>query len=198
MLLDAQVEVELWPEAMKTAAYLRNRFPISALDQMIPYEAWFGRKPSLAHLRPFGCPSYAYIPPALTKKFDSRTRRCILLGYVHETNKIWHLYDPVRKHICDCSSVTFAEDEMPPIRAVLQQQHLPALQNSMLKAQLSKLQLLIPAQYPMPKAQQLSKLQLSIPAQNPTLKVQSVEPHLSQQYSPAPYQMPMLQLPKQQ
>ena len=46
MLFDAQVEVELWPEAMKTAAYLRNRFPTSALDKMTPYEAWFSRKPS--------------------------------------------------------------------------------------------------------------------------------------------------------
>ena len=76
---------------------------------------------------------------------------------------------------------------MPPIRALLQQQHLPALQNSMPKAQLSKLQLPIPAQYPMPKAQQLSKLQLSIPAPlsipalldyNQMLKVQSAQPHL--------------------
>ena len=36
MLFDAQVEVELWSEAMKTAAYLRNRLPTSALDTMTP------------------------------------------------------------------------------------------------------------------------------------------------------------------
>ena len=105
---------------MKPAAYLRNRFPTSALDKMTPYEAWFDRKPSLAHLRPFGCPAYAYVLPELRKKFDSRTRRCILLGYVPETTKIWHLWDPARKHIFDCSSVTFVEDKMPPIRALLQ------------------------------------------------------------------------------
>ena len=63
MLFDAQVEVELWPEAMKTAAYLRNRFPTSALDKMTPYEAWFGRKPSLAHLDHLGVqPMHMYHP----------------------------------------------------------------------------------------------------------------------------------------
>ena len=122
MLFDAQVEVELWPEAMKIASYLRNRFPTLALDKMTTYEAWFSHKPSLGHLRPFGCPAYKYVPPELRKKFNSRTSRCILLGYVHKTTKIWCLWDPARKHIVNSSSVTFAEDKMPLIHDLLQQQ----------------------------------------------------------------------------
>ena len=180
---------------------------------MTPYEAWFGRKPSLAHLRPFGCPAYAYVPPELRKKLDSRTRRCILLGYVHVTTKMWRLWDPARKHIFDCSSVTFAEYEMPPIRALLlqQQQHspmpmavkapMPALspRDPMLKAQnLPKLQFPIqgpslPVQDRMPKAQQLSKSQLS------NLAPQEQLPKLQLIPAPCPQDlMPKAQLQKAQ
>ena len=91
MLHEAQLEVGLWPEAMRTAVYLRNRSPTSAL-KMTPYQAWYGKKPSLAHIRSFGCRTYAFVPPELRKaKFDSRTRRCYLLGYVHDTTKLWCL-----------------------------------------------------------------------------------------------------------
>lgn len=36
------------------------------------------------------------------------------MGYVHDTQKMWRLWDPMRKHIFDSSSVVFAENEMPP------------------------------------------------------------------------------------
>ena len=93
MLHEAHVAEGLWPEAMRTAAYLRNRSPTSALNnKMTPYEVWHGKKPSLAHVRPFSCPAYALVPPELRKaKFDSRTKRCLLMGYVHDTQKMWRL-----------------------------------------------------------------------------------------------------------
>ncbi|XP_059067407.1 protein DMP2-like [Cryptomeria japonica] len=46
----------------RTAAYLRNRSPSSALHQSIPYEVWFGYPPSVRHLRIFGSTCYALIP----------------------------------------------------------------------------------------------------------------------------------------
>jgi transposase InsO family protein len=45
----------LWDEAVAHAAYLRNRAPTRALEGKTPYEAWFGKRPSVAHLREFGC-----------------------------------------------------------------------------------------------------------------------------------------------
>ena len=107
---------ELWPEAIRTAAYLWNRSPTSALHKMTPYEVWHGLKPSLAHIRPFGCPAYVLVPPKLRKaKFNSRTRRCLLIGYVHDTQKMWRLWDPSRKLIFNSSNVHFAESEISHI-----------------------------------------------------------------------------------
>jgi hypothetical protein len=53
---------ELWAEASNCALYLRDRFIGKYLPEMTPYEAWFGRKPNLSHLRMFECSSYMHIP----------------------------------------------------------------------------------------------------------------------------------------
>ena len=50
----------LWAEAIANAAYVRNRSPPSALQNMTPFEAWCGHKPSVKHLRTFGCIAYAH------------------------------------------------------------------------------------------------------------------------------------------
>ena len=50
----------LWAEAIANAAYVRNRSPPSALQNITPFEAWCGHKPSVKHLRTFGCIAYAH------------------------------------------------------------------------------------------------------------------------------------------
>jgi hypothetical protein len=44
-----------WGEAVVTAVYILNRSPTKALNDRTPYEAWHGRKPTVSHLRVFGC-----------------------------------------------------------------------------------------------------------------------------------------------
>ena len=44
-----------WGEAVNTAVYLLNMEPTESGVGMTPYEAWYGRKPSVDHLRTFGC-----------------------------------------------------------------------------------------------------------------------------------------------
>jgi len=44
-----------------TAFYLINRSPCKALDST-PYEVWIGKKPSVSHLRVFGCEAFVYVP----------------------------------------------------------------------------------------------------------------------------------------
>jgi hypothetical protein len=53
---------EFWVEAMGTTCYLVNRSPASTLDDKTPHEVWTGRKPSLTHLKVFGCDAYVHIP----------------------------------------------------------------------------------------------------------------------------------------
>ena len=46
----------LWGEALKTALYILNRVPTKAVP-LTPFELWTGRKPSLNHLKVWGCPA---------------------------------------------------------------------------------------------------------------------------------------------
>jgi hypothetical protein len=43
---------------MSTVVYVLNRFPMKSMDDMIPFEAWYGKKPAVHHLRMFGCIVY--------------------------------------------------------------------------------------------------------------------------------------------
>ena len=55
MLADAHLPHEFCAEAMSTAVYHRNRSPMKAISGKTPYEAWMAKKPSVSHLRVFGC-----------------------------------------------------------------------------------------------------------------------------------------------
>jgi len=62
MLGGARLGQEFWEEAVDTTCYLVNRSPSSALEEKIPQEVWTGKKPSLSHLRVFGCDAYVHVP----------------------------------------------------------------------------------------------------------------------------------------
>ena len=117
MMLDANVPVVFWPEAIRTACYLHRRSPTSSLtDNWSPYEALYGTVPRIGHLRRFGCRAYKHIPPAqrTEKKFGNRSSMCMMLGYVHNTTKIWRIWDfksGRTGRAVECSNVVFDEEE---------------------------------------------------------------------------------------
>ena len=74
-----------------------------------PEEAFTGRKPSLRHLRTFGCIAYADIPSVTRVKLDLTARKTILVGYI-PTSRQYRLYDPVTKLIVVSSDPRFEED----------------------------------------------------------------------------------------
>ena len=98
MLTQAKLPKKFWVEALNTAVYLRNRSPTKAVNHATPFEAWTGNKPDVSHLHSFGCTAYAHIPKDERKKLDSKTRKCIFLGYGTET-KGYRLYDCERKGV---------------------------------------------------------------------------------------------------
>ena len=61
MVLEASLPERLWADAVAMAVYILNRRPTKALTGKTPFEAWFGRRPNLAHLRRFGCDAYLQI-----------------------------------------------------------------------------------------------------------------------------------------
>jgi transposase InsO family protein len=62
MLSGAELGQEFWAEAVGTTCYLVNRSPSSNLDDKTLHEVWSRKKPSLQHLRVFGCDAYVHVP----------------------------------------------------------------------------------------------------------------------------------------
>ena len=62
MLSGARLGEEFWVEAVETTCYLVNISPSSVLEDKTPQEVWTGTKPSLSHLRVFGCDAYVHVP----------------------------------------------------------------------------------------------------------------------------------------
>ena len=117
MMLDANMPIIFWPEAIRTACYLHRRSPTSSLtDNRSPYKALYGTIPKIRHLRQFGCRVYKHIPPTqrMEKKFGNCSSMSMMLGYVHNTTKIWRIWDFKSGKIgraVECSSVVFDEEE---------------------------------------------------------------------------------------
>lgn len=121
MMLDARMEEVFWAEAVNTAAYLHARSPSASVGGRTPYEMLNGQGnlAPIHHLRRFGCAAYKRIPKEQrTGKFSARSRECTMLGYVHETTKIWKLWDPIALKVSHVSDVIFNEDKIIGIRPV--------------------------------------------------------------------------------
>ena len=83
---------------MDTACYLVNRSPSSVLEDNTPQEVWIGKKPSFSHLRVFGCDSYVHVPKEKQTKLDSKSEKCIFIGY-KDGLKGYKLCNPVTRKV---------------------------------------------------------------------------------------------------
>jgi hypothetical protein len=72
-----------------------------------PFEVHFGRKPSVSHLRPFGCKCFVFKRGNLDK-FESRSSDGILLGYTPH-GRSYHVFNLETSTIVESSDVTFDE-----------------------------------------------------------------------------------------
>jgi hypothetical protein len=61
------------------------------LDDKTPHEVWTSKKPSLEHLRVFGCDSYVHVPKENRSKLDNKFENCIFIGYKYGVKgyKLW-------------------------------------------------------------------------------------------------------------
>ncbi|ERF75333.1 hypothetical protein EPUS_00125 [Endocarpon pusillum Z07020] len=77
MLLATDLPASLWAEAVLTATDLMYSSPTRALPHRgTPYEKFHGKKPSLLHLRVFGCVAYGRIPKQLVRgKMAPRSKK---------------------------------------------------------------------------------------------------------------------------
>ncbi|KAM0863375.1 hypothetical protein ACQ4PT_044625 [Festuca glaucescens] len=108
MLKAKSVPSKFWGEAAATAVFVLNRSLTRSLDGKTPFEAWYGRKPSVHFLRVFGCKAYAKETKPGLKKLNDRSRPMVMIGY-EEGSKAYRLYDPEKKCLHVSRDVIFDE-----------------------------------------------------------------------------------------
>ena len=80
LLCDMNASPYLWPYAVQTCVYNRNRVPCLAIRFKTPYELFYGQKPEYGHLRTFGSKAIIRITGNLSK-FDPTSEPAMFIGY---------------------------------------------------------------------------------------------------------------------
>jgi len=113
MRLACNAPPSLWDEFCVTAAYLTNLTATPTLNGKTPYELWYGRRPSLSHLREIGCRAFALVQTN-NPKIYRRSTPCVLIGYA-PSSKAYRLWDVTTGKVFNSFHVTFIEhlDALP-------------------------------------------------------------------------------------
>jgi hypothetical protein len=120
MLSGVRLGKTLWAEVVGTTCYLVNRSPSSVLDEKTPQEVWNGKKPSLTHLKVFGCEAYVHVPKENMSKLDKKVEKCIFIGY-KDGLKGYKIWNPKTKKVVYSRDVVFRE-----MKDVVKQEVLPS------------------------------------------------------------------------
>ena len=82
-----------------------------------PQEVWTGKKPSIKHLKVFGCDAYVHVPKEKRSKLDNNTGKCIFIGY-KDGMKGYKLWNPITKKTVYSRDVVFREVKEVPRQEV--------------------------------------------------------------------------------
>lgn len=80
MLSSVKLDKCFWVEVVGTDFYLINRSLCKDLIDKTPYEMWLGKKPSVSHLRVFGCEAFVQVPQEKQSKMNPKAQKCIFVG----------------------------------------------------------------------------------------------------------------------
>jgi hypothetical protein len=110
MLDDAGLSKNYWAFGVSVAVYLKNRTPTRSVVGKTPYKAWHGsgKKPSLKHLRVFGCLAFVHVPKEKRKKLNYRATPGIFVGY-SISNKQYFVYDALARTLHRSRDVVYRE-----------------------------------------------------------------------------------------
>ncbi|UYV62579.1 hypothetical protein LAZ67_2001174 [Cordylochernes scorpioides] len=111
LLIDSQLPLRYWAETMSTFAYLKNRTPCKKLGWITPEERFSNKKPTVAHLKIFGCIAYYYVHKHKRGKFQPTAKVGIFVGY-SSTRKAWRLIDPENENVIETRDVKFLENKL--------------------------------------------------------------------------------------
>ncbi|WVZ16790.1 hypothetical protein V8G54_009772 [Vigna mungo] len=107
-----ELSIRFWGKCILTAGYLINLTSCPTLGGKTPYELIHGKSPSYDHLRVFGSLCYAHNQDRKGDKFDSKSLKCIFVGYPYG-QKGWKLFDLEKEIFFVSRDVKFVEIEFP-------------------------------------------------------------------------------------
>jgi hypothetical protein len=97
-----------WAEAVATIVYVLNRSRTKGVAGMTPYEAWYGRKSVVHHLRPFSCIVHVRNTSPNLKKLDDRSCALVFFSFEQGT-KGYRVYDPSTDRVHVSRDIVFDE-----------------------------------------------------------------------------------------
>ena len=110
MLHASNIHIKFWGEAVNSAIYILNMTGTRTLEGITPSEAWYGTKPSIAHIRVFGSDAYYHVLKETRHKLMPKAKKAMLMGY-SDTSKAYRLWDINSRKIVESRDVLF--DETP-------------------------------------------------------------------------------------
>ncbi|WVZ93643.1 LOW QUALITY PROTEIN: hypothetical protein U9M48_039608 [Paspalum notatum var. saurae] len=118
MLDEHMTTRRFWAEVVNTACYIVNRIFLQAFLGKTLHELWFGRQPSVKHLRAFGCRCFVLKKTGHLDKFESCCLDGIFLGYASSSRdfRVWILE---AKQVVETCEVSF-DETMPCTTSVFE------------------------------------------------------------------------------
>jgi hypothetical protein len=133
MMIDSLAPTQFWEEAVNIGVYLHQRSRNEGLKRndrdgyQAPYETpyemlnGFGKlmhdadgneisyEATLHNQRRFRCYACRLIPEVQRRqgKFNPRSKRCIMVGYTHDSKTLWRIWDPEFQKVNAQSEVVF-------------------------------------------------------------------------------------------
>ena len=97
-----------WAKTVNTASFIINRSPSSSIDFKIPKEVWSSRPVDYSSRKIFGCPTYMHVQSGERSTLDSKSRKCIFLGFENGV-KGYKFWDLISKKTVTSKDVIFDE-----------------------------------------------------------------------------------------
>jgi hypothetical protein len=111
MLKAAGLGKPFWTEAVNTTCYVINRSPSTAIEMKTSMEMWTRKPADYSRLHIFGSSVHVMYNTQEVSKLDSKSRKCVFLGYANGVNG-YRLWDPTTHKVVISRDVIFAKDKM--------------------------------------------------------------------------------------
>ena len=109
-----KLPTEMWREYVRAAVYLYNRTPRRFNTWKTPYESLLRHRPTLQHLKAYGCKAFAMTDKAQLKqerkkRLESKAWIGYLVGYT--STNIYRVWVPLIGRVINTRDVVFNEDD---------------------------------------------------------------------------------------